>query len=57
MNYTKLTDDLKQAQKAVTEAVAGTKDGGTANLDKVFLILPRAREVKVLEAIKAALDR
>ncbi|MEC0110441.1 hypothetical protein P4H27_26070 [Paenibacillus taichungensis] len=54
MDYTKLTEDLKASHKAVQEAVVGTKDGGTANLDKVFMTLPRAREAKVLEAIRDA---
>jgi hypothetical protein len=54
MDYAKLTDDLKEAQKAVTAAVAGMRDSGTANLDKVFLTMPRAHEAKVLEAIRNA---
>jgi len=54
VNYTKLTIDLKDAYKATTDATEGTDDKGTANLDKVFLVLPRAREDKVLEAIKDA---
>lgn len=54
MNYTQLTIDLKDAYKATTDAIEGIDDKGTANLDKVFLVLPRAREERVLEAIKDA---
>lgn len=54
MDYKKLSQDLREAHKAAQEATESVADGGTANLDKVFLILPRAREAKVIEAIKAA---
>ncbi|WP_218780902.1 hypothetical protein [Paenibacillus amylolyticus] len=54
MDYNKFTEDLKAAHKASQAATEGMQDGGTANLDKVFIRLPRARETKVLEAIKAA---
>ncbi len=50
----KLTADLIAANKAASEAVKGMPDGGTANQDRVFLIVPRARETKVLEAISSA---
>lgn len=50
----KLTNDLMEANKAATEAIRGMKDGGTANLDRVFLRIPRIPEAKVLEAIRAA---
>ncbi|WP_145333317.1 hypothetical protein [Paenibacillus xylanexedens] len=54
MDYNKLTEDLKAAHNASKDATEFTVDGGTANVDKVFLSLPRAREAKVLAAIKAA---
>lgn len=53
-DYNKLIEDLKAANKVASEAAAASDDGGTANLDSVFLTLPRAREVKVLEAIQTA---
>ncbi|QDX91085.1 hypothetical protein EEL30_00995 (plasmid) [Brevibacillus laterosporus] len=52
INYDKLVKDLKEANKIACEAVVQVSDGGTANLDSVFLIIPRAREVSVLDAIK-----
>lgn len=54
MNYIKLTNDLKDAYNVATRATEGMQDKGTSNLDKVFLVLPRAREDKVIEAIKEA---
>ncbi|MGC5773642.1 hypothetical protein [Paenibacillus pabuli] len=54
MDYKKFTEDLKAAHKAAQAATEGMQDGGTANMDKVFIRLPRARETKVLEAIKEA---
>ncbi|SHJ64883.1 hypothetical protein SAMN05444401_3568 [Clostridium amylolyticum] len=51
--YNKLTKDLIEASAASTEAGKG-EDGGTANLDSVFLRLPNWREEKVIEAIKRA---
>ena len=53
-NYDKLIKDLKEANEIACQAVAQVADGGTANLDSVFLIIPRAREVLVLDAIKRA---
>lgn len=50
----KLTSDLMAANKAASEAVKDMPDGGSANLDSVFLSVPRARETKVLEAISNA---
>lgn len=50
----KLTADLKSANKAATEAMKGMNDGGSANLDSVFLTIPIVRETKVLDAIKQA---
>lgn len=54
MNYIKLSNDLKDAYNVTTRAIEGIQDKGTSNLDKVFLVLPRAREDKVIEAIKEA---
>jgi hypothetical protein len=51
---TKLTADLIFANKAACDAVENISDGGTANLDSVFLRVPRIRETVVLEAIKKA---
>ncbi|BCJ86467.1 hypothetical protein [Effusibacillus dendaii] len=54
VDYEKLVTDLKNAnEKAVIEAEK-YDDGGSANLDRVFLRIPGARESKVLEAIKQA---
>ena len=53
MDYEKLTTDLIKAKNKAKEAAKG-EDGGTANSDSVFIILPRAREVKVLDAICSA---
>lgn len=50
----KLTSDLIAANKAASEAIKGMPDGGSANLDSVFLSVPRAQETKVLEAIRNA---
>ena len=54
MDYQKITEDLKVADELATKAIVGKPDGGTANLDCVFLKLPRCRESKVVEAIKSA---
>jgi hypothetical protein len=51
--YNKLAEDLIEAREASIEAGKGD-DGGAANLDRVFLRLPRWREDKVLETIKKA---
>lgn len=51
--YDSLAKDLIESRQASIEAGKGD-DGGTANLDSVFLGLPRWREDKVLEAIKKA---
>lgn len=50
----KLTEDLITANKAATAAIDGMRDGGSANLDSVFLSIPKVRETKVLEAIRNA---
>lgn len=53
INYLKLTDDLIKAKNACMESAKG-EDGGSANLDTLYLSIPRAREEKVIEAIKHA---
>lgn len=54
MDYSKLEHDLRAANVAARAAADQVDDGGSANLDAVFLRIPRARESKVLEAIKGA---
>lgn len=54
MDYDKLASDLNAANVAAKLAADKTDDGGSANLDSAFLRLPRARESKVLEAIRTA---
>lgn len=54
MDWNKLVTDLREANAAAKAAADAVDDGGTANLDSVFLRLPRMREVKVLQAIKDA---
>ena len=51
--YDKLVKDLIEAREASIEA-GKSEDGGTANLDSVFLRLPHWREKMVIEAIKRA---
>lgn len=53
MDYKKLLESLIKARIAGTEAAKGD-DGGSANLDSVFLELPRYREEKVLSVIQDA---
>ena len=53
MDYSKLTADLKIA-KEVAEKAAKGEDGGSCNYDCLCLRVPRAREEKVLDAIKKA---
>jgi len=54
MNKIKLVADLIIANQAACEAVVLIDDGGSANLDSVFLRIPRAKEVDVLDAIREA---
>ena len=54
MDYEKLIEDLRTADSLASELIKGMDDGGSANLDSVFLKIPRLREKKVLEAIKSA---
>lgn len=53
-NATKLTADLVFANKLACDAVENLPDSGTANMDNVFLRVPRVREIAVLGAIKNA---
>lgn len=53
MDYKKLEQALIKAKNTSIEAGKG-EDGGSANLDCVFLRLPRARETKVIHSIKNA---
>lgn len=56
VDYNKLIDDLKVGKELAKNASQG-EDGGSANLDFVYLKLKGAREKKVKEAFeKAGLD-
>lgn len=52
--YKKLTEDLIAAKEKAEKESEIVDDGGTANLDSTFLVLPRWKEEKVLKAIKDA---
>ena len=52
-DYKKLTEDLVEA-KALALGVVTGDNGGSANLDKLALSLPRLREDNVIKAIKDA---
>lgn len=52
--YLQLTNDLKEASKLAIEAASKIDDGGSANLDSVFMRLKGFREQKTIEAIHAA---
>ncbi|MDR3560509.1 MAG: hypothetical protein P4N59_03565 [Negativicutes bacterium] len=52
--YSKLTEDLRTVQQVVDLLTADSEDGGTCNLDAVFIRLPRYNEEKTNEAIHAA---
>lgn len=54
INAEQLTKDLRECDQIAQEAVKQVKDEGTCNMDAVFLCLPRMRETKALDAIKAA---
>ncbi|PAD73955.1 hypothetical protein [Paenibacillus campinasensis] len=54
MDWNKIVTDLREANAAATAAASAIADGGSANLDAVFLKLPRQREEKVLQAISEA---
>ena len=52
--YEALTLAIRQADEAAREIASKTDDGGTCNLDTVFLVLPRYNEERVEAAAKAA---
>ena len=52
--YEQLTHDLDIANHEAIILTIGMDDGGTCNLDSVFLRLPRYNEEKTLAAIQAA---
>lgn len=52
--YQELLTDLTAACKAGMESAGFVDDGGTCNLDGVFLSLPRFNEDKTIETIHAA---
>ncbi len=54
INAEQLTQDLRECDQIAQEAIKDIKDEGTCNMDAAFLYLPRMRETKALEAIKAA---
>ncbi|WP_036698747.1 hypothetical protein [Paenibacillus taiwanensis] len=54
MDWQKLINDLIESNKAAKDAAAAVSDGGSANLDSVFLRIPRQQEIKVLKAIQEA---
>lgn len=54
MDWQKLIQDLRDANQAAKAAADKSDDGGSANLDSVFLRIPRQREVAVLKAIQEA---
>ena len=53
-DFNKLTTDVKAALMAASQRAANVEDGGTCNLDGVFLQVPRQREAKMVEALQAA---
>lgn len=52
-DYKKLTEDLIEAKELALGVVVGD-DGGSANLDRLALSLPRLKEDNVIRAIKKA---
>lgn len=52
-DYEKFTKDLIEAKEKALNVVL-RDDGGSANLDRLTISLPRLREEKVIEAIKRA---
>ncbi|GLO66271.1 hypothetical protein [Oceanobacillus kimchii] len=53
-NAEQFTEDLVIANSAAQEAADLHDDGGSANLDRAFVRIPRIRETKILQAIKDA---
>jgi len=54
MNWDKFIKDLRESNDLAKAAAEAIPDGGSANLDSVFLSVPRQSERKVLEAIRKA---
>lgn len=54
MDWNKLISDLREANLAASEAADRVIDTGSANMDAVFLRIPRQREAKVLSVIREA---
>lgn len=52
-DYQKFTNDLIEAKEKALKSVIGD-NGGSANLDRLAIFLPRLKEEKVIEAIKKA---
>ncbi len=50
----KLTEDLKKAVEQAKAATEHVDDGGSANMDSVFVRIPRIKEDLVVQAIKDA---
>ena len=53
VDWDKLVEDLKIG-KELAELAAQGEDGGSANLDTVYIRLPRQRESKVMKAFEKA---
>lgn len=51
-DFEKLEIDLREANRIAVEQTENLDDGGTANLDSCFLMLPGAKESDVLATIK-----
>lgn len=54
MDWDKLIKDLRESNALAKVAAAANPDGGSANLDSVFLRVPNQPERKVMDAIRAA---
>ncbi|MRN51967.1 hypothetical protein [Paenibacillus monticola] len=54
MDWDKLVKDLRESNALAKAAAEAIPDGGSANLDSVFLCIPRQPETKVLNAIQKA---
>lgn len=52
-DYQKFTYHLREAKEKALEVVTGD-NGGSANLDRLAISLPRLKEEKVIESIKKA---
>ncbi len=55
LEVNQLTEDLREAKQAAYDAASKVEDGGTCNLDSVFLELPPRTRTKMIEtALEAA---